>query len=271
MDSLLLELGTEGMQLTRLKDKKTLEGKQFLNILETLVELERLATAISKKGVLFPKFITLRKKKDKKLPIYKAKVEGEDIFLYDDKELSDVVAKAEKEYKNAAGKIDKKEGAEETYDATKDIDLIELFEAREIEKLVEKLESMNMDIEDYDPVKIEAPAKSKKTEERQDRPLFKIESENEKTFVYSMRELIKFMKEAGRKGMTIQRYKGLGEMNPQQLWETTMDPEKRTILHVTLEDAVEADEMFTVLMGDQVEPRRDFIYKYAPQVRNLDI
>jgi DNA gyrase subunit B len=95
--------------------------------------------------------------------------------------------------------------------------------------------------------------------------------DSEEKYVNSLKEVLSFVKENGKHGMNIQRYKGLGEMNPQQLWETTMDPEKRTLLKVTVEDAVEADEMFTVLMGDQVEPRREFIETHALNVRYLDV
>ena len=75
----------------------------------------------------------------------------------------------------------------------------------------------------------------------------------------------------GREGVTIQRFKGLGEMNPSQLWETTMNPENSVLLQIKLEDLVAAEEMFSVLMGDQVEPRKAFIEKHALEVRNLDI
>jgi DNA gyrase subunit B len=84
-------------------------------------------------------------------------------------------------------------------------------------------------------------------------------------------ELLSFFLENAKKGLAIQRYKGLGEMNPEQLWETTMNPENRVLLQVKIEDVVESDEIFTILMGDQVEPRRDFIEKNALNVVNLDI
>jgi len=98
-----------------------------------------------------------------------------------------------------------------------------------------------------------------------------IEGEGKERPVKSVDELLAVALELSRSGATFQRYKGLGEMNPEQLWETTMNPETRTLLKVTMEDAVGADEMFTVLMGDAVEPRREFIEKYALDVANLDI
>ena len=102
-------------------------------------------------------------------------------------------------------------------------------------------------------------------------PLYQIRKGKKHWYTYSDDELSKKLDEVGRDGVTVQRYKGLGEMNPEQLWETTMDPEGRTMLRVEMEDAEVADELFTILMGDKVEPRRQFIEENAKLVRNLDI
>jgi DNA gyrase subunit B len=250
MNDLLLELGREGSHFVRLKDKQTFTDNQFKDLLHYLVELEKLGRNLEKKGVGIAKYLTFRQQKTKKMPIYRVKVEGKDHFLYSDKELASFTDK------------EAKEGEQ---------DVLELFEAQEIEQIVTKIEKLGLDIITYSSIQAAGQKNTPSQTEKKQKALYRITNEKEYKDFYALKEVLIYIKEVAGRGMHIQRYKGLGEMNPQQLWDTTMDPDRRTILKVTLEDAVETDKMFTVLMGDQVEPRREFIENYAHQVKNLDI
>jgi DNA gyrase subunit B len=250
MNEFLFELGTEGMTLTRANDKKNFNTNGLKELLQIVLEFEKMSSAVIKRGAELSKYLGFRHKKTKKLPIYMVKVEGETQFLYDDEELAKAVKSKEKEL-----------GKDVEMDE-KALNLVEFYEARDMEKLIDKIEKLGFDVsEEF----LETGKKEKK------KP-YKITSEDYDTReLDTLKECLDYVREIAKKGLAIQRYKGLGEMNPEQLWETTMNPETRTLLKVTMEDTVEANDMFTILMGDAVEPRRAFIEKHALDVRNLDI
>ena len=264
MNELMLDMGREGLELVNQKDKRTYSDNQFKEILGLLSEARQYGQTIEKKGVNFAKYLTFRHQKTKKLPIYRVKVDGNTHFLYSDNELAKLTARTQK-------------GAEEP-------DVLEILEAVELDKIASRLSKLGLDINDYakgDDRTGSGETKLKKSQTRP-KPLFKIKANKEgkkekgesrvkELVFYYLKDILDYVKEEVKRGINIQRYKGLGEMNPEQLWDTTMNPEKRTILKVALEDAVEADRIFTVLMGDSVGPRREFIEEYSHQVKNLDV
>lgn len=204
-------------------------------------------------------------------------------YVYSDEELEKLLAKlaraqksegkpekaaTEKSGKDKNGGKGKKEEPSPEPEKAKEplfVAVKDIGELRLVETCVVKLEKLGMDIGEI------LAAEKENSEKKKPQPLFHLEFPDESFELFTVHEVIDHIKAAGKKGMTIQRYKGLGEMNPEQLWSTTMDPANRRLLQVKIEDAASADEIFTILMGDQVDPRRRFIEKHAPEVRNLDI
>lgn len=272
MDETLLDMGTEGLVLTKTKPKKELSSKQLRELMDTLVMLEKLGRATERRGVKLQNYIAFRHPKTKKLPIFMVKVEQNSHFLYTDKELAKLVKDRERKL---GRELEIYEETDKEAPAAKDINMVEFFEAEELEKVMARLEKLGLspeeDYEYEEEAGIGERGRGAKKKKDKTGPLFKLEDDGETIPIFSLRDLLRHVKERAKRGMVVQRYKGLGEMNPEQLWETTMDPQRRTLLNVKQEDAVKANEMFTVLMGDEVEPRREFIEKHAREVTRLDV
>ncbi|MBI4398151.1 MAG: DNA topoisomerase (ATP-hydrolyzing) subunit B [Candidatus Omnitrophica bacterium] len=254
MNAMLLEMGSEGLEVTAIGKKKKFSDKELNEVLAIASEVDRQQKSIQRKGVDFDKYIEAGDPAKGKLPAYLVRLGAVDKFLFTDTELAAFTKAKEKEEGKELEL--KTRGAGGGNGAKDGLEIMEIFESHELEKLNKKLEKYSLSLEEF---------------HEGEKPLFEISAGKKIIQAKTLRQALETVRHLGKEGIHLQRYKGLGEMNPTQLWETTMDPVRRTLLRVTLEDAVSADAIFSILMGDQVEPRREFIERHAKAVRNLDI
>ena len=267
----LVELGTEGAELVILwgKGKRTTLGADELKALLTLCErMESHATVLRRRNVDITDYIQRHRRKDGQLPLYAVHADETTHYMYAEEELRAFL----KEEARSKGEVEILEAEEHAPAATQTdstpkppqpgpggVRIVELHEARELKKTLEALEALGFTNRDFLPVKSKG------------RPSYHLLANGEKVEVHSLAEILPAVRELGRKGLDIQRYKGLGEMNADELAETTMNPASRTLLRVRIQDAAEADHIFTILAGKDVAPRRSYIEKHALEVRNLDV
>lgn len=261
MDHYLLELGLSDIQMKLTHQERLLTHEEMKQLTATILEMETFISRIEQKGIPFREFLTL-KNAEGKLPRFQVKLTEGACFAYSEDEFV-ALRKSEEEgqrlrHEQTLASIPESEiTAEMRIFKPNRLHFVELIEEDFIENLEGQLKLFDFKLSQY----LIANG-----------PLLEVVEDNAKqTEFHTLRDLIDFLRVNGRKGIEIQRYKGLGEMNADQLWETTMDPLKRTLIKVTLPDTIAADHMFTMLMGEDVPPRRAFIDQHALSVKNLDI
>ena len=273
MNAFLLDLGIEEAQCTVGGNKNPMQAQQLRELLDNLVKIEQLLAALERKSVDIREYLKVAEEKGK-LPVYRAKVDRDVYYLTSEEEL---IALKEKFDKPAEAPAEGAEGEAVPEDNSM-VDTFELYESHMLAKYAEELKSRRLKITQWFSADYElTDAEKELAREPKDGgeptvlPLGVLTTSDTAQKFYSLGELLRKVRDNGRKGLQIQRYKGLGEMNPEQLWDTTMDPARRLLLKAKVEDAVEADAVFSVLMGEDVDKRRAFIEENAKFVTNLDI
>jgi DNA gyrase subunit B len=275
LNKMLIKFGSDDVQLKNLSDNKIIADGSLVEILEMLDSLDKFTRAIARHGGDFGDYLAARDPRSHELPRHLVKVregnqetvhyfrtdnqlhefakENVDLRLFGQEPVEEAETNGATVEKTAA------KAAAGTVNRRRCIH-VELHESKAVAELLNKLERKGLSIDQYRAA---------------DKPLFELlEGEGDsqkKRPIFSIPEILEAVKEVGKRGVTITRFKGLGEMDAKELFITTMDPTKRRLLKVDVADAVEAEEMFSRLMGDEVEPRRQYIEDNALNVRNLDI
>jgi len=261
MDEYLLSLGISDVHVRLPGQTETLEVEKLKELLNFLLETESLVGRIEHKGISFREFIAA-KNAEGMLPRFQITMENGSHFAYNLEELNSWRKNHEEDQKAqhaaalASIPVEEVTAEMKTFRPTR-LPFMEIYEEVHLADLLARLKMYGMELSRYSIAEGEL--------------LTVVEDSGKETTYHTMGEVIDFLRVNGRKGVEIQRYKGLGEMNADQLWETTMDPDKRTLIKVTLPDAIAADHMFTLLMGEEVPPRRSFIEQHALSVKNLDV
>lgn len=261
MDDYLLELGISDIKLRLANQTEVLSLQQAKNLLEAILEVEALTMRIERKGIPFREFMASRNAQGM-LPRFRIDLTEGSRFAYSTDEFEHLKKSDEevqrKRHASTLASIPPEEiNPEMQVFHPARVHFIELYEPEYLESLVERLQTFGFSLPNYYLA--------------EGNLLDVVEDDGHVHQFATLREVVDYLRVNGRKGIDIQRYKGLGEMNADQLWETTMDPEIRTLVKVTLPDAVAADYMFTMLMGEDVPPRRAFIEQHALSVKNLDV
>ena len=266
MNAMLLKLGTEDISLLRKRDNQRFAPETLDRIVECMARLETLGRGVVRYGCPLAAYLDTHKRETQELPKFLARIRTGNSetfeYLFSDDERLSFFARMEVEDVTAVTNIREVPG-EDGRTVQQRVSVYEIYEAGQMTKILRQLAELGLDVNQfaaseeprYELIEGEADGNG----------------EAKRYPLCSMLELIAKIRELGRRGLTISRYKGLGEMNPKQLFETTMDPATRRFLKVTIEDAAEANRVFTMLMGDDVPPRRQFIEDNALNTSYLDV
>ena len=293
LNRILLELGAEDVNLVRLRDKHTFPGQKVDRIVESLARLESLGAGVGRTGCPLALYLDQQERKTHALPRFLAKIRtgNEEVFEFLRDEDARQAFMKEQAFEDFLATQLSRETKVKGATVQQRINLYEIHENEALTKLLKELDGHGLDVQqftagedaryhlieggsaDAEPEAAEGEAKEEPKAKGKEKaaPAKKARKEAEPVPLRSILELVGQIRAFGRKGLSIQRYKGLGEMNPKQLFETTMDPAKRRLLKVDIRDAAEANRVFAMLMGEDVPSRRAFIEDNALNTSYLDV